>query len=165
MNTSRHLHPRLLWRLEHPGGIALCADGARAALEVRTARGERIESSLWLLDTRRGGEPRPLALPAVRLSQVDLRRWPPGDPIAAEEAERKWREYDDKIGSLSGIVLHVEDDVYFAEYGKLRPVCSDLALRSWYLHLKPAARLSREQAAGLARGIPIVAPPLYRYIP
>ncbi|WP_043458378.1 S9 family peptidase [Azohydromonas australica] len=65
MNTPRHLHPRLLWRLEHPGGIALCADGARAALEVRAACGERIESSLWLLDTRRGGEPRPLALPAV----------------------------------------------------------------------------------------------------
>jgi dipeptidyl aminopeptidase/acylaminoacyl peptidase len=80
MNTPRRLHPRLLWRLEHPGGVALCADGARAALQVHSARGEGFESRLWLLDTRRGAEARPLALPAVNACAP---AWSPrGDCIA-----------------------------------------------------------------------------------
>lgn len=128
---------------------------------VRTAGG----NDYWLERGERRRIDGPLALPAVRLSQVDLRRWQPGDPIAAEEAERKWRGYDNKPELLSGIVLHVDEDVYYAENGKLRRVCGDMALRSWYLHLKPSARLPREQAAGMERGIPIVPPPLYRHIP
>jgi dipeptidyl aminopeptidase/acylaminoacyl peptidase len=63
--STRRLHPRLLWRLDHPSAIALCADGARAALEVHSAEGDAVTSRLWLLDTRRGAEARPLALPAV----------------------------------------------------------------------------------------------------
>ncbi|MDZ5461609.1 hypothetical protein, partial [Azohydromonas lata] len=58
--STRRLHPRLTWRLEHPSAIALCADGARAALQVQSPRGDTVASRLWLLDTRRGGEPRPL---------------------------------------------------------------------------------------------------------
>ncbi|WP_157270927.1 S9 family peptidase [Azohydromonas aeria] len=63
--SARRLHPRLLWRLEHPGAIALCADAARAALEVHAATGERMASRLWLLDTRRGTAPRPLTPPQL----------------------------------------------------------------------------------------------------
>jgi dipeptidyl aminopeptidase/acylaminoacyl peptidase len=73
--NPRRLHPRLLWRLEQPGAIALCADGARAALEVQAAGGNGFTSRLWLLDTRRGGDARALDLPAA----VDARApaWSP----------------------------------------------------------------------------------------
>lgn len=128
---------------------------------VRTAGGK----DYWIERGERRLIEGPLTLPAVRLSQVDLQRWRSGEPIPAEEAERKWRESDGKPGSLSGIVLQVEEDVYYAENGKLRPVFGDLALRSWHLHLKPSVLMSREQLADMERGVPIVPPPRLRHIP
>ncbi|NML17736.1 S9 family peptidase [Azohydromonas caseinilytica] len=94
MSSARRLHPRLLWRLEHPGAIALCADGARAALEVHAARDGRFTSCLWLLDTRQGADPRPLQLPAVdarmpawsaRGARIACTARSPDDPEAAPQ--------------------------------------------------------------------------------
>jgi len=128
---------------------------------VRTAGG----NDYWIEEGERRFVEGPLTIPAVRVSQIDLKRWRPGEPIAAEEAEKKWRGSGDTPGSPSGVLLQEDDEIYYAENGTLRRVCGDLALRAWHLHLKPLSPLTREQLDGAERGLPIIPPPRLRHIP
>lgn len=68
LSPPRRPHPRLPWRLEHPGAVALCPDGRRAVTELRRTHGDRTLSQLWLLDTA-GGEPRALTPPGLDARQ------------------------------------------------------------------------------------------------
>ena len=118
-----------------------------------------LKGAIWWLAP---GERRPVdgepAIPAARLTAVDLGRWPIGPPIAASEAERLWHggvPEDGRAGALlvrmpDGTLQHVED-------GVRRPIVSPLAAEMWGLAAKPAVPLTDALAAA-PEGLPIIAP-------
>ncbi|WP_296976335.1 glycosyltransferase family 2 protein [Thermobacillus sp. ZCTH02-B1] len=118
-----------------------------------------LKGALWWIAP---GERRPVegepAIPAARLTAIDLRRWPIGPPIAAAEAERLWHggvSGDGREGAVlvrmpDGTLQHVED-------GVRRPIASRLAAEMWGLAEKPAVPLT-EALAAAPEGLPIIAP-------
>jgi GT2 family glycosyltransferase len=118
-----------------------------------------LNGTVWWLGQgmRRPVEGEP-AIPAVRLTAVDLRRWPIGPPIAAADAERLWHggvSGDGQAGALlvrmpDGSLQHVED-------GVRRPIASRLTAELWGLAAKPAVPLT-EKLAAAPEGLPIIAP-------
>jgi GT2 family glycosyltransferase len=117
------------------------------------------ETLFWI----EGGVRRPImgmfSLPIARLSQVDLRRWPIGEAISAEEAEARWHGQGVQPEASSGLIAPGPDGfVYLVENGMRRRVASQTALQAWGLGSKPLAALSAEQIAMMAEGLPIIAP-------
>jgi hypothetical protein len=112
-----------------------------------------------------GGMRRPvegaLGIPSVRLSKVDLRRWPLAAPISALEAERRWHGIDDG-GTGAGVALLPDGTPYHLEGNTVRRIISSTAMQAWQLHLKPLVTMAPEQLADKAEGLPIVAPPQIR---
>lgn len=104
----------------------------------------------------------PISIPAVQLSQIDLRRWPIGEPVHASEVERKWRGLDQPPGSLTGIVRQLDGPTFHVEGGVLRQVISLTALESWLLHLKPIMDVEAAAVSGMPIGMPIMALPKLR---
>lgn len=104
-----------------------------------------------------------LSIPVNRISQVDLRRWPLGDPISAVEATRRWRGLSDPGGWDSGIVVLPDGACYHVEAGKIRRITSALAMQSWNLHLKPIKAVSAKMLAERTEGLPIISPPMLRH--
>nr|WP_246627946.1 glycosyltransferase family 2 protein [Paenibacillus oenotherae] len=121
------------------------------------------EALFWVED----GIRRPIAgdvtLPVTRLSQVDLRRWPIGEPIGAAEADARWHgrsiESGEQIVNVNGLTAAGPDGAFYViERGKRRRVASRTAVEQWGLQHKPLAPLSLEQVGMLAEGFPIIAP-------
>ncbi|QHW33409.1 glycosyltransferase family 2 protein [Paenibacillus rhizovicinus] len=107
------------------------------------------ETRYWI----EGGMRRPIVgeavVPVVRLSQIDVRRWPAGEPVSAAEVEASW--YDQpQIWEADGVM-------YMAENGLRRRVPSAKAAEAWSLSLRQAA-LSPEQLGQLGEGLPVIAP-------
>jgi len=102
-----------------------------------------------------------LPFAAVKLSRIDLRRWPVGAPISAEEAAASWfGERSAPIGGRSlGIALLPDGTAYHLEGDTVRRVLGPAALHSWNLHLKPMAEVSPDALASWRRGAPIIALP------
>ncbi|CAI6042994.1 glycosyltransferase family 2 protein [Cohnella sp. JJ-181] len=104
-----------------------------------------------------------LPFESVKLSRIDLRRWPIGEPIAAEEAAARWSgAAADAAGSLGracAVALLPDGTAYYLEGDTARRVLGPAALRSWNLHLKPMAEVSPEALAGWRSGAPIIALP------
>lgn len=129
-----------------PSGVAVQATGAE---------------SYWI----EGGERRlvtgMLPFAAVKLSRIDLRRWPVGAPISAEEAAASWSgERSVPIGGRTvGIALLPDGTAYHLEGDTARRVLGPAALNSWNLHLKPMAEVPAEALASWRRGAPIIALP------
>ncbi|SFS50743.1 glycosyltransferase family 2 protein [Paenibacillus sp. BC26] len=111
-----------------------------------------------------GGMRRPIvgqvSLPVVRLSQVDLRRWPIGESIAAEAVEAGWLGRSlDGAPTLQGVTAAgVDGSFYVVENGVRRRVASAKAAEAWCLQLKPAGLVTEEQLGMLPEGLPIIAP-------
>lgn len=112
----------------------------------------------WLAQGERrpvDGEP---AIPAARLTAVDLRRWPIGPPIPAADAERLWHGGMSGEGQAGALLLRMPDgSLQHLEDGVRRPIASRLAAEAWGLAMKPAVPLTEELAAA-PEGLPIVAP-------
>jgi hypothetical protein len=107
-----------------------------------------------------GGVRRPItgvtALPVVRLSQIDMRRWPIGEPIPAEEATARWHGH---VPAANGLTAVGSDGVFYViEDGVRRRVASAAALERWGLHVKPRSPLNEVLVGMLAEGLPVIAP-------
>jgi O-antigen biosynthesis protein len=103
-----------------------------------------------------------VSIPAVRVSQVDLRRWLPGEPIDYEVPMREFRVGYEPGGRLSGVVKLPDGSPYHVEGGKVRRVVSESAMFEWNLHYKPLSTVSPEELSAYELGLPIIAPPLLR---
>ncbi|MFC5648063.1 glycosyltransferase family 2 protein [Paenibacillus solisilvae] len=117
------------------------------------------ETPFWV----QGGIRRPvtgeLALPVIRLSQIDLRRWPLGDTVTAEEVGAHWHGQGGAMGQSGGLPAIGTDGVcYVVEQGMRRKAASKAALEAWGLHLKPIGLISDDQMSSLPEGLPIIAP-------
>ncbi|NBD26515.1 glycosyltransferase family 2 protein [Paenibacillus glycinis] len=88
--------------------------------------------------------------PVIRLSQIDIRRWPAGEPVAAEAVEAAW--------SSQPPLWEEGGALYMAENGTRRIVPTAKTAEAWGLQLRPGVALSPEQRGGLAEGLPIIAP-------
>ncbi len=101
-----------------------------------------------------------LSFPAIRVSQVDLRRWPPGDPIAADEVERRWRGMgEDSAGFVEKVVILPDGAAFHVEGEKVRRIISSAAMQAWCLHLKPLMAITPEMLETKVHGLPIISPP------
>jgi len=111
------------------------------------------------------GQRRPVdgfpAIPVIRLSQVDLRRWPVGEGISAEEAAARWHACPLPHEPLpNGVIVKASDGgTYVMDEGRRRNVITPAALEAWALHVKPHQLvLSAEELDLLAEGLPVIAP-------
>ncbi|BBH18687.1 hypothetical protein Back11_00320 [Paenibacillus baekrokdamisoli] len=102
-----------------------------------------------------------VTLPVIRVSQVDLRRWPCGEAISAEEAVERWngQSAGSERAAFDGLTAVGTNGIfYMVEKGTRRRVTSRAAVEAWGLQFKPTALLSEEQLGMLAEGMPIIAP-------
>ncbi len=84
--------------------------------------------------------------PVVRLSQLDLWRWPIGRPIQSDAAIR------------GGSVQHASDgSLYYIENGSRRPIINAYALAAWCLQ-EGEPDLTEQELAQMRIGDPIIAP-------
>ncbi|AZN42789.1 glycosyltransferase family 2 protein [Paenibacillus albus] len=122
-------------------------------------RGGR-ETCYWIEEGIRHPIVGPVAVPATRLSRVELRRWPLGDPIPAEEAVAKWHGVTvEGLPWSEGLMGRGTDGIlYMLENGLRRRVVSVKAAEGWHLVWKPNTPLSADQIAALPEGLPIIAP-------
>ncbi|SFJ03401.1 Glycosyltransferase, GT2 family [Paenibacillus sp. UNC496MF] len=101
-----------------------------------------------------GGLRRPIAgetgMPVVRLSQIDVRRWPLGEPIAADAADAAWLALPP--------VWEDGGALYLAENGLRRRLPTARAAEAWGLQLRRGEALSPEQRALLGEGLPVIVP-------
>jgi glycosyltransferase involved in cell wall biosynthesis len=103
-----------------------------------------------------------LTFPVVRVTQMDLRRWKTGEPISAENAERRWRGMDDPAGWEAGLAILPDGSMHHLEGGEYRPLISRRALECWQLHLKPIRLVSWGEIATRREGMPIAPLPEIR---
>ena len=114
----------------------------------------------WIEDGVRRPVAGAITFPPVRVSQVDLRRWPMAEPIHADEVEIRWRGLNEQTGASVAVL---PDGSYFhLEGNSYRRIIGHVALQAWNLHLKPQVALSPEQLARRWEGLPIIAPPQCR---
>ncbi|OUM98939.1 MAG: glycosyl transferase family 2 [Paenibacillaceae bacterium ZCTH02-B3] len=110
----------------------------------------------WIEDGVRRPVNGVITFPPVRVSHLDLRRWPLAEPIDAHEAEVRWRGLTDEAGVA---VARLPDGTFcHLEGGSFRRIVGTLALQAWNLHLKPSAVMTPEQLARRMEGLPIIAP-------
>ncbi|MDG0814674.1 glycosyltransferase family 2 protein [Cohnella rhizosphaerae] len=101
-----------------------------------------------------------LPIEAVKLSRVDLRRWPIGEPIEAQEALERWHAGVVPVeGKACAVALLPDGTAYHLEGDTARPLLGSAALKSWNLHLKPMAEVSETALEGWRQGAPIIALP------
>jgi GT2 family glycosyltransferase len=104
-----------------------------------------------------------LTLPSTRVSQIDLRRWPLGDPIPAEEVEQRWRGQEEAAaGFEEGVVLLPDGAAFHREGDTVRRIISTAALEAWNLHLKPLKTITPEVLKEQIHGMLIISPPMLR---
>ncbi|MBM7566719.1 glycosyltransferase family 2 protein [Paenibacillus sacheonensis] len=108
-------------------------------------------------DTRywiEGGLRRPIVgeaqAPVVRLSQIDVRRWPAGEPIASADVDASWQG--------QGGIWEADGILYMAENGVRRRVPGMKAAEAWSLQLRRGAAPTAEQLGQLVEGFPVIAP-------
>lgn len=117
----------------------------------------------WIEQGRRRLVEGVVNVPVVKVSQIDLRRWPIGEPIQADEAQRRWYgQYDGLDGETSGIVRMPDGTVSYIEGNVIRRLHGEAALQGWELHGKPERMLADARISELQAGLPIIAPPVMK---
>lgn len=98
---------------------------------------------------------------STRLSQLDLWRWPVGEPIEAKELwdlinstprDKKASAYHEKRYETA------DGRLFFLEKGKKRLILAQQAETVWGLHQAPLALLCDADLRALPDGLPIIAP-------
>lgn len=122
-------------------------------------RGSR-DTLYWIEDGYKRPISGPVAIPATRLSRVELRRWPLGEPISAQEAQAKWHGVTEEgLPWSEGLMGRGADGLlYMVENGTKRRVASAKAAEGWHLVLKPNIAFTPEEVSALPEGLPIIAP-------
>ena len=101
----------------------------------------------WIEDGKRRLVIGVVSLPVNRVSQIDLRRWPIGKPVAAGEVEACWRGVHEARTTDDGLVMMPDGATYHIEGNKVRQIISPAAMLAWNLHTKPLRTLTQEQLA------------------
>ena len=120
------------------------------------------ENRYWIEQGKRRPIEGELSVPAVRVSQIDLLRWPLGEPIVAKEAELRWSGSDMGSGGESGVVMLADGRSFHIERCRVREIVGVKAMESWNLHLKPKKTITQEFLDQKIRWLPVIAPPLIR---
>lgn len=117
----------------------------------------------WIEQGRRRLVEGVVNVPVVRVSQIDLRRWPIGEPIQAEEAEQRWHGRHEGIdGVTSCIVRKPDGTVHYIEGNVIRRLHSEAVLQGWELHGKPERVPTDARLSELQAGLPIISPPVMK---
>ncbi len=120
------------------------------------------ETVYWI----EGGQRHPvvgtISIPVVRVTQIDLRRWPVGELVPAGAVERRWRGLDDPSGWSASIAVLPDGELYHVEAGVVRRIVSRPALESWHLHFKPFRSVTPEELSGRPEGLPIIPLPVIK---
>ncbi len=104
-----------------------------------------------------------LNVPVVKVSQIDLRRWPIGEPIHADEAERRWYGRQEGEGGATSYIVRMPDGtVHYIEGNIIRWLHGEAALQGWELHKKPERAPTDVRLSGLQAGLPIISPPIMK---
>jgi len=104
-------------------------------------------------------------LPSVRISQLDLQRWPLGYPIDASAVKERWHIYFGARGTegsqqraLCMTISGIDQSICIVENGIRRRVTSDEAIRAWGIHERPLTLITAREWDALPEGLPIIAP-------
>jgi hypothetical protein len=116
----------------------------------------------WIENGERHAVRGTLSFPAVRMSQVDLRRWPLGDPVEYDMVERECRGIQSAADPFTSVLQLPDGTAYHVEGNRVRRIMSRSAMEAWNLHLKPVRTVSPETLLSWESGFPIMAPPLLR---
>lgn len=145
-------------RAGQPGGAA-----AAHALYPERVAVQGISGPVYWIE---GGQRHPvqgeLSFPPVFVSQIDLRRWPIGEPVHAGDAERRWRGLDDPAGWEAGVAVLSNGALYHLEGNLYRRIIGYQALESWHLHLKPVRLITEEELTGRSEGLPVIPLPILK---
>ncbi|NIK76924.1 GT2 family glycosyltransferase [Paenibacillus castaneae] len=106
------------------------------------------------------GQWNPSTMSINTLSQLDLWRWPMGEPIlAAQLSNRLGMGNSDEVASYHGKVYEAAEGVwYYIENGEKRLIISQLAKKAWGLNDCLQISLSDAELRALPDGLPIIAP-------
>lgn len=109
----------------------------------------------WLEDGQRRPVEGELSQPAADLPLVDVRRWPLGAAIHAQEVAQRWsgQQQGDR-----GRLVSCDGALYWLEPGARRRVHTALAAALWGLHSKPLQPIEAAELHTRAEGLPIIAP-------
>ncbi|PWW07355.1 GT2 family glycosyltransferase [Paenibacillus cellulosilyticus] len=113
------------------------------------------ETVYWLADGQRRPLMGPTMLPVVRLSQVDMCRYPIGEPIGADDplvVAAITRPVD------SVVTTSTDGTRYIVEAGKKRRITTQDAAERWGLDRRYTHRMSDAELSSLPDGLPIIAP-------
>lgn len=112
------------------------------------------ETVYWLDNGKR----RPLAgntiLPVVRLSQLDMKRYPIGEPIEPNDPVI-WAAQSGAAGSLTSDADGIR---YWVEAGTKRRIVTQDAAERWGLDRRSSKHMSEAELSSLQEGLPIIAP-------
>jgi GT2 family glycosyltransferase len=109
----------------------------------------------------------PVGVPVTRVSQVDLKNWPLGEPIAAEE----WGGIQAELASAAqqgrplaeGAIVQTPDGrLHQHQGGKLRRLATAWVLEAWNLNRYPVRMMTEAEAAVYPSGLPLIAPPVIK---
>lgn len=131
-----------------------------------TVRGVGPEA-YWIEQGVRRPLERSEGIPAVRLSQIELKNWPAGEPISVEEWNAKQAALaaggQDGAAPMEGELVRTPDGAAHQHRGgRLHRVSTAWALEVWGLNRYGARPLTEALAAGLPAGLPIIAPPVIK---
>lgn len=135
----------------------------QSGVMVENLRGERF----WLDNSKRHPLEGDLTLPlhTVRLSQLDLRKYPIGPAVAGDDSMLLTSVYASASPSAIGdfyLASGPDGTRYWIEGGVKRRFVSAVAAASWGLDSRPAVRIAEHDLASMQEGLPIIAPVLLR---
>lgn len=104
---------------------------------------------------------------ATRLSQIDLKNWPLGDPIPAAEWNAKQAAL--MVAASPGeplaegeLALSPDGKLYQHRAGKLHRIATEWVSEVWDLSRYRIRALTESEAANYPRGLPVIAPPVIK---
>ncbi|CAM4332660.1 glycosyltransferase family 2 protein [Paenibacillus tarimensis] len=113
----------------------------------------------WISEGQRHPVAGEVHAPVVRLSQLELKRWPIGAQVAAAEAEAVWRLVpNEPMTGGSALASAPDGTLYYVESGMRRRVASQHAAEAWGLLDKPQAAFTSDTLMSLPEGLPVIAP-------
>ncbi|GAA3408562.1 glycosyltransferase family 2 protein [Paenibacillus hodogayensis] len=124
-------------------------------------------TAFWVEQGIRRPLERSEGIPAVRLSQIELKNWPTGDPISVAE----WTAKQSALGAVGsesdpltegGIVRTPDGRLHQHRSGKLHRIATDWVYRVWGLDRYGVRPVSDSTAVQHPPGLPVIAPPVIK---
>jgi hypothetical protein len=104
---------------------------------------------------------------ATRISQIELKNWPVGDPIPSAEWNAKQAALmvaasPEEPLAEGELALTPDGKLHQHRGGRLHRIVSAWASEAWSLNRYRVRTLTESEAAGYAPGLPIIAPPVVK---